>query len=79
MIPARLKLYALLALAFVAGALGIYSANLRLKAERQRREIAERRLKAVTTKMEVRDEIEIMDDERLSDRAREWVRSDDDR
>ena len=77
MVGARLQLYALIGLAFLAAVFGIYKAGARTGVDRARRKIDERRLDNFTTAKEVGDEIEILDDTGLSDRASKWLRRKD--
>lgn len=69
---ARLQLYGLLALAFVAGLLGIYAAGTRAGAERVRQKIDAKRLANLKTARDIEDEID--SDPYLVDRASKWVR-----
>ena len=71
----RLQLYGLLALAFVAGLLGIYAAGTRAGAERVRQKIDAKRLADLKTAKGIEDEIESLDDPYLVDRATQWVRN----
>jgi len=71
---ARLQLYALLVLAFVAGVLGIYFSGVQRGIDKQRSKIDSKRLEAVGKAKEVRDEVE--SDPYLVDRANQWVRKD---
>lgn len=75
----RIQLYALLAFAFVAGMLGIYVSGVQRGIDRTKRKIDEKRLSSMKTAKEVEDEVEVMDDTHLADRANEWVRSKDKR
>lgn len=75
----RIQLYALLAFAFVAGMLGIYVSGVQRGIDRTKRKIDEKRLSNMKTAKEVEDEVEILDDPHLADRANEWVRSKDKR
>lgn len=75
----RIQLYALLAFAFVAGMLGIYVSGVQRGIDRTKRKIDEKRLSSMKTAKEVEDEVEILDDTHLADRANEWVRSKDKR
>jgi len=77
MVGARLQLYALLALAFAAGVLGIYMAGVQRGIARQQARIDARRIDNYRTAKEVADEIESLDDPYLVDRANQWLRHDD--
>ena len=74
---ARIKLYIAAGAAFVLGLLGIYWRGKSAGAEAERSKHLRRRVDAMKTAKDVRDEI--MDDPDLVRRASEWVRSDDDR
>ena len=76
---ARLQLWALIGLAFMAGLIGIYKAGARAGVDRARQKLDQRRLDNFATAKEVNDEIEILDDTGLSDRASRWLRNDDQR
>ena len=77
MVGARLQLYALIALAFIASVFGIYKAGARAGVDRVRRKIDKQRLDNFATAKEVSDEVEILDDTGLSDRASKWMRRKD--
>lgn len=70
----RVKLYALLALAFVAGVLGIYFSGVQRGIDKQKSKIDSKRLETVGKAKEVRDEVD--SDPYLVDRANQWVRKD---
>jgi len=72
MVGARLQLYALVALAFMAGVLGIYMAGVQRGIDRQRTKIDRARLDKIGQAKEIEDEINA--DPHLVDRARQWVR-----
>lgn len=69
---ARLQLYGLLLLAFVAGLLGVYLSGVQRGIDRQKSKIDKKRLDAVSKAKEVRDEVD--SDPYLVDRANQWVR-----
>jgi len=75
----RLQLYGLIAIAFVAGLLGIYVSGVQSGIDRAKRKIDEKRLDNFATAKEVNDEVQLLDDSGLSDRADKWVRSKDKR
>jgi hypothetical protein len=75
----RLQLYGLIAIAFVAGLLGIYVSGVQSGIDRAKRKIDEKRLDNFATAKEVNDEVQVLDDSSLSDRADKWVRSKDKR
>jgi hypothetical protein len=70
----RIKLYALALLAFVAALFklrhdAVSKALLKVQADQ-----AEKRIDAMRTAKEIEDEIEVLDDSGLADRASRWVR-----
>ena len=71
MVGARLQLYALVALAFAAGLLGIYMAGVQRGIDRQREKLNAKRLTNFKTAKEIEDEIN--SDPYLADRASKWV------
>lgn len=75
MVGARLQLWALIGLAFVAGVLGIYMSGVQRGIDRQRSKLDRARLDKITEAKEIEDEINA--DPHLVDRARQWVRKDD--
>lgn len=75
MVGARLQLYGLLALAFAAGALGIYMSGVQRGIDRQRSKLDRARLDKIGQAKDIEDEINA--DPHLVDRARQWVRKDD--
>ena len=72
MVGARLQLYALVALAFVAGILGIYMAGVQRGIDQQRTKIDRARLDKIGQAKEIEDAVNA--DPHLVDRARQWVR-----
>jgi hypothetical protein len=72
MVGARLQLYALLALAFMAGILGIYMSGVQRGIDRQRSKIDRARLDKIGQAKEIEDAVNA--DPHLVDRARQWVR-----
>jgi len=72
MVGARLQLYALLALAFMAGILGIYMSGVQRGIDRQRTKIDRARLDKIGQAKEIEDAVNA--DPHLVDRARQWVR-----
>ena len=77
MVGARLQLYALIGLAFLAAVFGIYKAGARAGVDRMRQKIDQRRLQNVATAKEIREDVEILDDVGLSARASKWLRRKD--
>ena len=72
----KLQLYGLIAVSFVLGLLGIYSAGVARGTDKIKRKIDEKRISNLTTQKEIDDEINKLDDPYLVDRARKWVRKD---
>lgn len=70
-----MQLYALLALAFAAGVLGIYMSGVQRGIDRQRSKLDRARLDKIGQAKDIEDEINA--DPHLVDRARQWVRKDD--
>jgi hypothetical protein len=71
---ARIKLYAIGAVVFIAALLklrhdAVSKALLNLQADQ-----AEKRIDAMRAAKEIEDEIEVLDDSGLADRASKWVR-----
>ena len=74
MVGARLQLYALVALAFAAGVLGIYMAGVQRGIDRQRTKIDRARLDKIGQAKEIEDAVNA--DPHLVDRAKQWLRED---
>jgi len=72
---ARFQLYLFIGAAFILGAVGIYASGVQRGIDRTKRRIDEKRLDNMQTAEKVENEIEILDDSGLSDRASEWVRN----
>ena len=72
----KLQLYGLIAVSFVLGLLGVYSAGVARGTDKIKRKIDEKRISNLTTQKEIDDEINKLDDPYLVDRARKWVRKD---
>jgi len=77
MVGARLQLWALVALAFIAGIFGIYASGVQRGIARQQAKIDRARLDNYRTAKEAADEIEALDDPYLVDRANQWLRHND--
>lgn len=77
MVGAKVQLYLLVALAFAAGVFGIYMAGVQRGIDRQRSKIDRARLDKIGKAKEARDDVEILDDSGLADRASQWLRHDD--
>ena len=73
---ARLKLYAIGAVAFVLALLGIYWSGRRDGAAAVKADINENRLDTMRQAKEIEDEIKSLDDPAFIDRAGQWVRKD---
>ena len=73
----RIKLYVAAGLAFALGLLGIYWRGKSAGVEAERNKHMRRRIDAMTTAKDVRDEVE--SDPDLVRRATEWVRTNDKR
>jgi len=74
----KLQLYGLIALAFIAGVFGIYATGVQRGIDKTKRKIDEKRLTNMKVAKEVNDEIKSLDDTELSERARSWVRKNND-
>lgn len=74
MISLRFKLYAAVAFAFILGVLGIRSKWVQDGENKVRNQIADKRLEAMKTAQEVRNEVEAFDRDALRGRATIWVR-----
>ena len=72
MVGARLQLYALVALAFVAGVLGIYMAGVQRGIDRQRTKIDRARLDKIGQAKEIEDAVNADPD--IVSRASRWLR-----
>jgi len=72
----KLQLYGLIAVSFILGLLGIYSAGVARGQDKIKRKIDEKRISNLKTQKEIDDEINSLDDPYLVDRARKWVRKD---
>lgn len=72
----RLQLYGLIAVSFVLGLLGIYSAGVVRGQDKIKRKLDQKLIKDMRTSKEIDDEINQLDDPYLVDRARQWVRKD---
>ena len=75
MFGSKLQLYALIALGFALGLLGIYSSGIARGQDKIKRKMDEKLIDDMRTAKEVNDEVNSMDDTRLADLARKWVRS----
>jgi len=72
MVGARLQLYALLALAFMAGILGIYMSGVQRGIDRQRTKIDRARLDKIGQAKEIEDAVNADPD--IVSRASRWLR-----
>lgn len=74
MIPLQVKLYLVVGVAFILGVLGIRAKWMHDGEEKVRRQLADKRLKAIKEAEDVRSEVEALDRDTLRDRATVWVR-----
>ena len=72
----KLQIYGLIAVSFVLGLLGIYSAGIARGKDKIKRKLDEKLIDDMKTAKEVEDEIESLGDNALLDRANKWVRKD---
>lgn len=72
----KLQIYGLIAVSFVLGLLGIYSAGIARGKDKIKRKLDEKLIDNMKTAKEVEDEIESLGDNALLGRADEWVRKD---
>lgn len=70
----RLKLYAIGALAFIAALLKLRHDAVSQALFKVQADQAEKRIDAMRAAKEIEDEIEVLDDSGLADRASRWVR-----
>ena len=75
MFLSRIQLYLFIGAAFILGAVGIYASGVQRGIDRTKRKIDEQRLGNMQTAKKIENEIEILDDSGLADRASEWVRN----
>lgn len=72
----KLQIYGLIAVSFVLGLLGIYSAGIARGKDKIKRKLDEKLIDNMKTSKEVEDEIESLGDNALLGRANKWVRKD---
>ena len=72
----KIQIYGLIAVSFVLGLLGIYSAGIARGKDKIKRKLDEKLIDNMKTAKEVEDEIESLGDNALLDRANKWVRKD---
>lgn len=72
----KLQLYGLIAVSFILGLLGIYSAGVVRGQDKIKRKLDQKLIKDMRTSKEIDDEINQLDDPYLVDRASKWVRKD---
>lgn len=70
----KLQIYGLIAVSFVLGLLGIYSAGIARGKDKIKRKLDEKLIDNMKTAKEVEDEIESLGDNALLGRANKWVR-----
>lgn len=75
LIPDKWKLYALVAIAFAAGILGIRAKWISDGEMKVRERMAEQQARAAREATEIRNEVEALDRDTLRDRASQWVRN----
>lgn len=75
LIPDKWKLYALVAIAFAVGILGIRAKWISDGETRVRERMAEQQARAAREATEIRNEVEALDRDTLRDRASQWVRN----
>jgi hypothetical protein len=72
----KLQIYGLIAVSFVLGLLGIYSAGIARGKDKIKRKLDEKLIDNMKAAKEVEDEIESLGDNALLGRADKWVRKD---
>jgi hypothetical protein len=72
----KIQIYGLIAVSFVLGLLGIYSAGIARGKDKIKRKLDEKLIDNMKTAKEVEDEIESLGDNALLNRANKWVRKD---
>lgn len=72
----KLQLYGLIAVTFVLGLLGIYSAGVSRGQDKIKRKLDQKLIDSMRTAKDIDDEIDTLTDTSLADRANEWVRKD---
>jgi hypothetical protein len=72
----KIQIYGLIAVSFVLGLLGIYSAGIARGKDKIKRKLDEKLIDNMKTAKEVEDEIESLGDNALLGRADKWVRKD---
>lgn len=72
----KLQLYGLIAVSFILGLLGIYSAGVVRGQDKIKRKLDQKLIKDMRTSKEIDDEINQLDDPYLVNRASQWVRKD---
>ena len=72
----KIQLYALIALGFVLGLLGIYFSGVARGQDKIKRKMDEKLIEHIRTAKDIDDEIDTLTDTSLADRANEWVRKD---
>ena len=70
----KIQIYGLIAVSFVLGLLGIYSAGIARGKDKIKRKLDEKLIDNMKTAKEVEDEIESLGDNALLGRADKWVR-----
>lgn len=76
MFGSKLQLYLLIGAAFILGVLGIYSSGIARGQDKIKRKMDQKLIDDMRLAKDVDDEINSMDDDRLSQLANKWVRKD---
>jgi hypothetical protein len=76
MFGSKLQLYLLIGAAFILGVLGIYSSGIARGQDKIKRKMDQKLIDDMRLAKDVDDEINSMDDDRLSQLANMWVRKD---
>ena len=76
MFGSKLQLYLLIGAAFILGMLGIYSSGIARGQDKIKRKMDQKLIDDMRLAKDVEDEINSMDDDRLSELANKWVRKD---
>ena len=69
-------MYGLIAVTFVLGLLGIYSAGVSRGQDKIKRKLDQKLIDSMRTAKDIDDEIDTLNDTSLADRSNQWVRKD---
>lgn len=72
----KLQMYGLIAVTFVLGLLGIYSAGVSRGQDKIKRKLDQKLIDSMRTAKDIDDEIDTLNDTSLADRSNQWVRKD---